>query len=285
MKRIISLSLILCLIFSVVGCGKKDTVGVNMSSPTVRIDFSDAGELSDEEYANIERALTLIETPDISILSKVRYGNAKDFFNEIFTLDIESIPVIVCKMNDFQSNGHSYEKHFDLNRLYAEAIWYQLRVYDECFFDISENAINRFQKESISDFWHSSANFITDTINSDSNIDTKVLSLSKCGLISLPYVVEQINNGHTEYEDYFALVGIHLSAKEWTEKTEDDFLEVVQNTADGSTIWEQQLETIKKDYGDFDYKVWLSENEDDLNMALKYMDNFCAEYEAEIAGE
>jgi hypothetical protein len=34
---------------------------------------------------------------------------------------------------------------------------------------------------------------------------------------------------------------------------------------------------------DFDYKVWLSENEEDLDNLFKFLDAYCAEYEAEMA--
>ena len=34
---------------------------------------------------------------------------------------------------------------------------------------------------------------------------------------------------------------------------------------------------------DFDYKVWLSENEEDLDNLFKFLDAYCEEYEAEMA--
>ena len=92
--------------------------------------------------------------------------------------------------------------------------------------------------------------------------------------MALPYVIKQIDKGHEEYISFFTEIGLHLSHR--------DFAHLALLKHHGyDTLYDDEEYSAGAE--DFDYKVWLSENEEDLDNLFKFLDAYCEEYEAEMA--
>ena len=78
--------------------------------------------------------------------------------------------------------------------------------------------------------------------------------------------------GDKEYEQFFVGLGLHIDVPEFKRRMPNYFLS-----------WQERFDTTAFLEGseNFDYKVWLDENEEDLNNLFKFLDAYCAEYEAE----
>ena len=123
--------------------------------------------------------------------------------------------------------------------------------------------------------WTHAKNELPKISKSFLSAEEKIEAYREFGIFAVPYVVKEIEKGHTEFEKFFVLIGAHLSTP--------DYLKIVERTSfeQPPPTSEQIDEALLSCAEDFDYKVWLSENEEDLDNLFKFLDAYCAEYEAE----
>jgi hypothetical protein len=116
---------------------------------------------------------------------------------------------------------------------------------------------------------------ITATINSNLSVEDKISTLRTFGVFAIPSVLSELENGNTAFEKFFVAAGLHLSDQKYAE-----FVDMYSRQYDPNII---NSDEFMDGAEDFDYKVWLSENEEDLDNLFKFLDAYCAEYEAEMA--
>ncbi len=294
MKRIISLLLILCLLFSVAGCGET----ARSKAPEYILNYSDSDVLSDQEYDNIEAFINTIY-PDFLHVDLVTYDQGPEVFDKCMQIGIRGIPVIVDRLKfietdpdtatDLWLNKYFYGLAAGANR-YASFLALCSRGMTRsakyfCAYDESSHPNVSGSATTYYCFLKYAKENIPKIINSDAEIHEKLKSLSVFGVYALPYVLAQIDAGNTEYEEYLIYIGLHLSTSEYM-KIADKYHVTIDDVEEydfGIENLEGQINEllVSGDRDGFDYKVWLSENEDDLNILFKYIDDFCAEYEAE----
>ena len=102
--------------------------------------------------------------------------------------------------------------------------------------------------------------------------DEKFKKLREFGILAIPYILEELEKGNYEYAKYFTTIGLHM-----------DIPEYMIYMSDRERLWEHgfEQEGFMDGAEDFDYKAWLEENKEDLDNLFKFLDAYCAEYEAE----
>ncbi len=126
--------------------------------------------------------------------------------------------------------------------------------------------------DCIADFYSLSKTECPKIISSDKSVKDNIAELRKYGVYAIPYVVKEIENGFDEYATFFTEIGLHLSAQEYAHL-------VIEKHLYSNDVYDDS--EYNKGSEGFDYKAWLSENEEDLNNLFKFLDAYCAEYEAE----
>ncbi len=185
----------------------------------------------------------------------------------ISPIGFDAVPVIVTALNDSEAeNIEEYQKDY-----LAHGIYSVLHIDPFYVQGIGNNRII-YSKESICGFYKHAKEQIAETLSSESDVENKLLTLRKFGVYAVPNVVEEIKKGKTGYEDFFTYIGLHLSYQRYAE-----LVAIKYKFCDDMHIKDDYLEGAD----DFDYKAWLSENEEDLNNLFKFLDAYCAEYEAE----
>ncbi len=284
---LLSVFLCVCLCFSLCSCSEQETYEAVPNKNVSRIDFSDAGTLSDEEYTHIKTALSKIDVitnADLVMLGNLYLNTAKNEIEQASSFNVKGIPILVNEteiLRDSVPDEIWTDEDFDplvRSGLYWISAWVSLRVNYRYLSQTKTDARDfvKFTERAHTD--------IVNAINStELKKEEKVTELAKYGFFSVPYAVREIEKGNTEYEKLFMYLGIHKSNREWT----DDLIEQPLKYSDEIEDWHNTVyypdffNRVSEGYGDFDYKIWLSENEDDLNMVLKFLDAYTAEYEAE----
>ena len=126
--------------------------------------------------------------------------------------------------------------------------------------------------DCIADFYLLSKTECPKIISSGNSVKEKLAKLRRFGVYAIPYVVEQIQNGFDVYASFFTEIGLHLSAREYAHLVIEKHLYSDEVYSDAE---------YNKGAEDFDYKAWLEENKEDLDNLFKFLDAYCAEYEAE----
>ena len=177
---------------------------------------------------------------------------------------LKAVPVIITAINDNDAEPiDSFEKYYWANGLYM--------ILHINPFEGENPAIDT--ADAICSFYRYSKTQVPKIILSDIAIDQKILELRKFGIYAVPYVIEQMENGNTKYEWFFTAIGLHLN--------DDIFGELAALKycfSDDMHLQADYLDNADK----FDYKVWLRENQEDLNALFEFIDAFCVEYEAEM---
>ncbi len=294
MKRIISLLLILCLLFSVAGCGDNKTAqSGSLSDPsggiTKTVNLS-AKEVLDEiltqeeqqNYSDIMLGLKFFN-PKYTAGGNCCYHEAPEQHTTLFSLGIKGLPMLIYETayhNSYTEEPHSTADGAISHGHFQNAIIRMLRVDELASFDIKSDTQNPHRDDFYSFFKDAKVN-CPQIIKSSIDTNAKITKLRKYGMLAIPYVKEEIDKGDLSLESYFREIGIHLATEE--------FSEIVCSYRDYAfNEYDEQLR--EKVYNHpkaegFDYKVWLSENKEDLNNLFKFLDAYCGEYEAEMAEE
>ncbi len=248
---------ILCLL-SLVGC---QNVSNHIKNEEDK--FFSVRNLNRNEYDEI---YTYIITNEPDWMSKEALSiNHEPFYwsvlasQKICSVGIKGIPVLIDVMND-----ENVENIFRISL--SQGMYTILRV------NQMEPNPNTYCKESIIEFYKRAKSQVPLVIKSQEDFEIKLAKLVKYGIYAVPFIVEEIEKGDIEYQEFFTSIGLHLNH------------ETFAKMAAFSYVYCDDMH-LKEDFlqgsDDFDYKVWLSENEEDLNNLFKFLDAYCAEYEAE----
>ena len=209
-------------------------------------------------------------------MSAVYYVHVKESADKLSQVGIKGTCFLISELERFNGRDDEYLRKNFFSAV-TLAIWRtspnSVRGEAWRFFNKKEH-YNEFEKEAIVGFYKSTNECIPKIIASNDSLDVKLEKMKEYGIFSIPFVVEEINLGHSEYSRYFVEIGLHLSTPEFMEYFGD--LHLSDEEKHEMIISHPKAE-------DFDYKVWLSENEEDLENLFKFLDAYCAEYEAETA--
>ena len=211
--------------------------------------------------------------------SWIRYDDVKKDSDELVEIGYEGLPVLIQIMNE-QANNDNYS-FFDLS-FWSAGTCAILRIdpnHKYMSYTSDGEHYNPCHKESICLFYEKSIEEIPQILFSELNTEEKIFQLRYYGIFAIPFVVAEIEDGKTEYIPFFIEIGLHLSVPEYME-----YMTIYNSTYNDIPINERYI-NIRNDpkAKDFDYKVWLSENEETLDNLFKFLDAYCAEYEAELA--
>lgn len=267
-------------------------------SPVYKFDlnYSQAAGLSADE-------ITEIQTYLISIAPKLDLSLSQSSYRDYYNASNKAAQVGIHGMPALAELAHSKEKlavlcskplydEYSFQEFYSNVFIALLRTdrnfWYTCaqengpdFIKIPTNSFNNaadifstgtHSHRNYAFLWTKSQQEIPKIISSKVSFECKISSLKQYGLISIPFVVKEINKGHSEYEAYFTAIGLHMDTPEF-----------MSYMTDYSLPWEERFEKegFMDGAEDFDYRVWLSENEEDLENLFKFLDAYCAEYEAE----
>lgn len=151
---------------------------------------------------------------------------------------------------------------------------------------------------------------LEETYNSDKTAEKKLIEYTRFGLLSIPYVMKELDAGNTKFELFFVLIGAHLSASDFAKLASElaadrSFRILLESAKDPSIIedyevsawltevyekypYDKWFEIYEEDFAAvklFDYKKWLNENEEELNALYKYLDAYMKEYDTASAEE
>ena len=227
--------------------------------------------MSDEEYNAIAEQIQW-EKLDLSDydVGKLLFYSSKEVYgimrvaSEYFChIGLSGLPVLV----DVMSRVEKDTDHVTVTYIYPIAYYTVLRINlpytKEPPCDHTAENIHKIKKDSET----ACEEIISKNVSSREKLDV----LREWGIYGLPYVLEEIEKGNTEFESFFTEIGLHLSHREYVEIGISEHFQ--------KEMYEKLKQTGSPT--DFDYKVWLSENEEDLNNLFAYLDAYCAEYEAE----
>ncbi len=204
-------------------------------------------------------------------LSSYCYDDLPEDFDNLIRVGIKGIPVIINAM-EANMNASKDMPNIVCGEYSPPVKFYYMGLsiltrtplmneYSESYRGYLRNDIARIQAE------------ILKIENSDSLSSEKILKLREFGLFAVPVVLEQIEKGNTEYEKFFTSAGFHLSEKKYAS--------LLLSRKNMGNIGIMETSEFWIGSKNFDYKVWLSENEEDLNNLFRFLDAYCAEYEAE----
>ena len=197
------------------------------------------------------------------------YGCALAASNKMCSVGLEGVPVIAdLAVHDERFLDKSYPEDFLFGGIYVI-----LRT-DPSF--ASKCGDSKERSVVLAEFYLASKKSCPKIIKSKKTIEEKIIELRDFGVLALPYVIKQIEKGKSEYIPFFAAIGLHLSHK--------DYAHLAMLTHHYNETLYSDAEYIAG-AEDFDYKVWLSENEEDLDNLFKFLEAYCAEYEEEKVEE
>ena len=279
-------------------------VGCSKGYPPYVLDYSAAETLSQEEYDSISTYIDQLN-PEIDT-DITYYEQMPETYDRFFEIGLKGVPVV---MDRFKIIGKDPKEANKLYRNFSCGVNKGVYAYGN-FLQYGLMGITRESTRSCtqtdSDSLHKekcisgtdtrrycilsyTKEQIVEIINSNKTTDKKLIALAPFGVYALPYVMAQIDQGNKDYKAYFVYIGLHLSDSEYMSIASDFYLEVPYGyeSPEAEQIMAERISALlaKGNPEEFDYKAWLNENEDDLNALYKYMDEFCAEYEAKQTEE
>ena len=267
--NILSLFLSFLLIFTLCSCdGASEAASPEDALKSI---------MTEEEIDRLSVFADGIEPSYKGEMSAVYYVHVKESADKLSQVGIKGTCFLISELERFNGRDDEYLRKNFFSAV-TLAIWRTSTnsVIGEAwlFFNKKKPCNNDFEKEVIVGFYKRANECIPKIIASNDSLDVKLEKMKKYGIFSIPFVVEEINLGHSEYSRYFVEIGLHLSTPEFMEYFGD--LHLSDEEKHEMIISHPKAE-------DFDYKVWLEENEEDLDNLFKFLDAYCAEYEAEMA--
>lgn len=267
---------ILCFILVFVGCGEHGYTDTP-KQPTAK-EVLDEILTEEEQRQIIEHIYDIKFKPHIFDIQC--YTQSQEAHSKLYEISLKELPILVYTTCFFDENRetlngimtypnfcfgiiamlHANEVEFYYSRAVSNTDIDWKTYYREWFFAFFKNAEEECSK----------------VIASDNTIDDKIETLANYGILAIPYVKEEIDKGNLEYEVFFTEIGLHM--------TTENFATVGCYFNNSELYINHKYSEIRDNYPaaeDFDYKVWLSENEEDLDNLFKFLDAYCAEYEAE----
>ena len=154
----------------------------------------------------------------------------------------------------------------------ASTVYALLRIDELSISDRESPEYRNCTKKAFYSLYTNAKTQISDILKKEISTNEKISALRRCGIIAVPYVMSEIEKGNTEFEKYFTAIGLHMETPEY-----------MIYMSDRDRLWEHGFaqEGFMDGSEDFDYKAWLEENKEDLDNLFKFLDAYCAEYEAE----
>ena len=290
MKKIICVLLAVCLLVLSVGCDSTKTTqsedlgDSSATPPEIRLSVKETLDLvlSAQEQEKFSKVIDNAFFTHHPSWSSVYYWGIADAIDEISKIGLKGLPVLMVKAIEPEDSNDSNTRddiaegvalsHY---RLYASSAI--LRVtYDSV---IQPNKYVAKPSENYYTYWKYAKEELPEISVSDISSAEKLSAYREFGIFAVPYVVEEIEKGCAELEPFFTLIGAHLSTAEYMHITDITDPEKYANTPPPT---DKEIDAILLEGGkDFDYKVWYEENKEDLDNLFKFLDAYCAEYEAE----
>ncbi len=285
----IFLILVLCFticLASVACSANDDSISASLESINIRYTDSDNWpEAPEDEYYNIceflNRFFYAIDHSEYHLSERTpyTYKNIEPQADQASRVNLYGVPVILQRIENLQTSNDTeivHQREFLASVLFA--IW---RINEDDAFEIS--GYNEYLKTSpdpvigidnisyIKNAYEYVKTNAPKIISSEYSVEEKIKKLRICGILALPYVFEEIKNGHTEYEAYFYELGLHLTVAQ--------YMDYIIHSSDLQTAY---LEIKENELAEgFDYSEWLRDKAPYLRVMFKYLDELCSEYEAE----
>jgi len=228
----------------------------------------------------IERTVSFINDIDFEASpewSSYFYDYRRSDSDKLTEIGVGGIPVLLTGyVDDIDFDANDY--YGGSNRLYKGFLAHGF--YAICRTDLHEitNTYGVYDdmasRSFISFFYNRAKTESAKIIASDKTVKEKLDEIKFFGILVLPEIIAEINKGNEEYAEYFTTIGLHLTVPE--------FMDIIVDSSSSETK-DQKYERIKTAEGseNFDYNAWYAENKEDLDNLFKFLDAYCAEYEAE----
>ena len=281
MNKFISIFTALCLAFVLIGCTKEPADETPKKTHLVTAEATLDQILTQEERQTYTDFIYSLKfgAPASSVFC---YNAAPEAHAKLYSVSLKGLPVIMYEVafhNLYVDDKNPYNpldglptfSHFRdgmASMLRAnEATFYRAVGSDE---ELDENSFGSSLYYFISD----AETFCPQIISTNLPTYEKIKMLRNFGILAIPYVVDAIDRGEYLYKAYFTEIGLHL--------TTEEFHNIVCTYNSNECVDDKYNEIqLHPKAEDFDYKVWLSENEEDLDNLFKFLDAYCAEYESE----
>ena len=206
---------------------------------------------------------------DLKAYSGYVYMFKREYSDRLIQVGYKGLPVLITEIEKKVEASESYLHCAFL----SSGVYALFRVNELPVRDKDNGTYSRSTKKVFCELYKDTKNQIPQIIKSNKSIEEKIVELREFGIFSMPYILKQIDEGHTEYAAYFTAIGLHMDTAEFM---------TYMSTKD--SLWEHgyDKEGFMDGAEDFDYKVWLEENKEDLDNLFKFLDAYCAEYEAEM---
>ena len=262
------------LVFSLSGCTGNGGFKPVDDADTTHSNYIDKfmyGIINEEDYNTIKLFVDSVEFPNRPELSSLYYMHIKESVDGLEELNLKSVPVLLNEIAEMSEVNTTEEIQ---KRETLELVsMYKMRIVN--YFDLqSKYGEEYINNPNIYDIYTLCKTVLEETEKSNASTEEKLKTYQDFGLFSVPFVKKEIEKGDLAFEKYFIFVGAHVSTKCFCELTQ------FVNTTDLIPTQEERNESLLDAAENFDYKVWLSENEEDLNNLFAYLDAYCAEYEA-----
>lgn len=238
----------------------------------------------EEEYSEF---IELTEFPGDSRYihwESVLYPKQPEYYNKLSTVGIKGLPILIEKSlferEEILNNHETWCKAILRSKVVEGVLRIDAGI-EACAGSVDSN--NRYLV--LYNFARFSKEDLTEALESTMPFEEKMEIYHKYGIVSVPYVLKELEKGNEEFEDFFIMIGAHLTTPEYwliiepyyyhDERT-GQLLMGWNSTKEGRIAALAEHEKAET----FDYKVWLEENEEDLNFLYEYLDAYCEEYEA-----
>ena len=276
MKKITCVLLSLCLIILLAGCGENAPTDVAKPKPTDVTQQTPRdpleGVITEEEYNVIQTRINdiLQETQmDLMRFSGYVYFFEREQSDKLSeAVGYKGLPVLITEIEKMFDE----KEHFNDSEFFAASVFALLRV-DALESRYRETPDHRTcTKKGFCLRYKDSQEQVPEILKMKISTDEKFKKLREFGILAIPYILEELEKGNTEFEKYFTAIGLHMETPEY-----------MIYMSDRDRLWEHGFdqEGFMDGSEDFDYKVWYEENKEDLENLFKFLDAYYAEYEAE----
>lgn len=273
-KKLVAVVLVCCVCMTISSCSN---------------DLASNGEavfdvMTQEDFNKYDEIITSVQVEWLG------YGGYQHYFypnesDKIYQIGIDGIPVLITKMNritDEERHEGPYDGTVDVetwreNAKKAIDVCRYEQFWRNCVFvllrtDGSDvNSAKGSHTDGLNLLLYESTQDCQKIIHTDWSVEEKLIELSRFGILAIPYVLEEIEKGNTEYEEYFRVIGLHLST--------DVFADYMFNWKVQDRLERYDNMRLDARGRNFDYRVWLSENEEALNQLYEFLELHLTNYE------
>ena len=228
-----------------------------------------------EKYSNYIDVTEL--KSQVFLGANVYYRLNVEGFDKLFEVGIKGAPILILKtVENEKVEGRSEPERasgFELSWFQMYAFTAICRVYHDDFLDSNEFVIKPSKNYYV--YWKHVKEELEKLSASNTAYEEKIKQYVEFGIFAVPYVMEEIDKGKTEYESFFALIGAHLSTAEYMKS-------IGLESEDVQLPQEKKEEALLKSAEKFDYKDWIAQNEEDIDNLFSFLDEYEKEYEQKL---